>query len=101
VCVRNGFIVPRHARVFSPSRGILLFNVTVDESGNLLGRCVDLILLLGDGQLLEKLLQDLDGLLVLGLDGTLGEICGWSHGSGCKRFGRVCSRCQRISRRRR
>lgn len=44
---------------------ILLLNVSVDEDGNLLGELVDLVLLLGDGQLSQKLIEHLDALLVL------------------------------------
>jgi hypothetical protein len=46
-------------------RGISLLDVTVDEGGDRGSGRVDLILSLGDGELAEKLLKDLDGLGVL------------------------------------
>jgi hypothetical protein len=48
---------------------VSLLNVAVDEGGDGTGSRVDLILLLGDGQLAQKLLEGLEGLGVLGLDG--------------------------------
>jgi hypothetical protein len=46
-------------------RGISLLNVTVDEGGNGSSRRVDLVLCLGDGELGEKLLKNLDGLVYM------------------------------------
>jgi hypothetical protein len=48
---------------------VSLLNVTVDEGGDSLSSRVDLVLLLGDGQLAQELLEGLDSLRVLGLDG--------------------------------
>lgn len=44
----------------------LVANAAVDERGQLVGRLLDVSRVLGHGELLEKLVQDLDRLLVLG-----------------------------------
>jgi gamma-glutamyl-gamma-aminobutyrate hydrolase PuuD len=44
----------------------LVTDATVDERSQLVGRLLDVRGLLGHGELLEKLVQDLDRLLVLG-----------------------------------
>lgn len=48
-------------------RGILLLDVSVDEDSDLLGDTVDLVLLLGDVELGQELVEHLDRLLVLRL----------------------------------
>lgn len=47
-------------------RDVLVLNATVDEAGKGVGRLLDSRSLLGDGELLEQLVKDLDGLSVLG-----------------------------------
>lgn len=47
-------------------RDDLVADTTVDERGQLVGGLLDISGLLGHGELLEKLVQDLDRLLVLG-----------------------------------
>jgi hypothetical protein len=55
---------------------ISLLNVTIDEGGDRGSGGVDLILSLGDGELAEKLLEDLDGLGVLArLSGGVVQCC--------------------------
>lgn len=46
--------------------GILVLDATVDERGNLSRRLLDVGSLLGDSELLEELVKDLDGAGVLG-----------------------------------
>jgi hypothetical protein len=67
--------------------GIGLLNVAVDEGGDGAGSSVDLVLLLGDGQLAEKLLEGLEGLGVLGLDGRGVVKSSGGHGVGGRRGG--------------
>lgn len=45
---------------------ILILNAAIDEAGQLVGRLLDVSRLLGDGELLEELIKDLEGLSVLG-----------------------------------
>ena len=45
---------------------VLVLDTAVDETGQLVGRLPDVGRLLGDGELLEELVKDLDGLSVLG-----------------------------------
>jgi hypothetical protein len=45
---------------------ILIFDAAVDEAGKLVGRLLDVGSVLGDSELLEELVKDLDGLSVLG-----------------------------------
>jgi hypothetical protein len=47
-------------------RDVLVLDATVDESSNLDRGLLDVRGLLGDGELLEELVKDLDGLSVLG-----------------------------------
>ena len=53
------------SRLDSLGRGVLLLNVSIDEGSDLLGELVDLVLLLGDSELGEELIEHLDRLLVL------------------------------------
>lgn len=47
-------------------RDVLVLNATVDEAGNAVRGLLDVGSLLRDGELLEELVKDLDGLSVLG-----------------------------------
>lgn len=64
--------VRKHLR----SGSIGLLDITVDESSDVERSSVDLVLSLGDVQLSEKLLQDLDGLAVFRLLGRRSGGCG-------------------------
>lgn len=44
----------------------LVLNATVDEARELVGRLLDISGVLGDGELLEELVKNLDGLSVFG-----------------------------------
>jgi hypothetical protein len=54
-------------------RNILILDAAVDEVGQLVGRLLDVGSILGDGELLEKLVKNLDGLSVLGRHVVGGE----------------------------